>query len=704
MPTTWLVRRTGSDNNGGTSASIRSTGTDGVTATGTNTLTSVSASWTAADIGHGVFIGGVNQWRLVTAVASGTSLTFSGATITTGTGRTWTIGGAFLTINKAVGGTAPLAAADSIYVGAGVYREAVSLGVSGSSGNIITLAGDVDGAQTGDPGEVQITGWGTNARTTPTTTALTTNSKTFWTIQFFYIAGGTSPVLIPSGSTNITVQDCAVGAYGNVNSIVITTLVDTNCAIVIDRCRLFKQAGVITVSSPTSATADYNIGLTVRNCVSFGGSGTFVDFTPSGAASFKPGGIAIVNCTHIGAAVLQARINSATTIPCTVTNCISMAAGNAWLNAQTAGQITENWNVFYGTAATNVTQGAQTQSGVIQPDLHFGQELIWGGQSRPFATPTRSSPLIGFGASASPTPPTVDLLNRSRPDGGSILASGTATSGAATTLTHTGSTWGTNAWAGFVVKIISGTGSGQIKSIASNTATVLTVDGNWTTNPDSTSIYRIYDGIFATTGKATSGGATTLTDSAAAWGTSQWVGYTLEITGGTGSGQTKTITSHTATALTVSTWTTNPDSTSTYSIYKQTGVNTALNSVGAVGRHENAQKETTTVDAGSSALRLTNISTHDLLIPVDAASTTITIRSRYDSEHATTNKPQITLLANAEIGVTTQTITGAAAVDTWETLTLSAFTPTAKGWVTVRLISRAANPDGIAYFDTLTVT
>jgi len=46
--TTWLVRTTGNDNNGGTSKTVRSTGTDGVTATGTNTLTSASAAATTS--------------------------------------------------------------------------------------------------------------------------------------------------------------------------------------------------------------------------------------------------------------------------------------------------------------------------------------------------------------------------------------------------------------------------------------------------------------------------------------------------------------------------------------------------------------------------------------------------------------------------------------------------------------------------------
>jgi hypothetical protein len=44
------------------------------------------------------------------------------------------------------------------------------------------------------------------------------------------------------------------------------------------------------------------------------------------------------------------------------------------------------------------------------------------------------------------------------------------------------------------------------------------------------------------------------------------------------------------------------------------------------------------------------------------------------------------------------------AADTWETLTFAAQTPSAKGVVTVRLVSRSDAPYGRAYFDTWSVT
>jgi hypothetical protein len=71
------------------------------------------------------------------------------------------------------------------------------------------------------------------------------------------------------------------------------------------------------------------------------------------------------------------------------------------------------------------------------------------------------------------------------------FATGTATAGGASTLTNSAKTWTTNQWTNYQVRIVSGTGAGQIRTIASNTGTVLTVSAAWTTNPDATSVYSI---------------------------------------------------------------------------------------------------------------------------------------------------------------------------------------------------------------------
>ena len=69
---------------------------------------------------------------------------------------------------------------------------------------------------------------------------------------------------------------------------------------------------------------------------------------------------------------------------------------------------------------------------------------------------------------------------------------GTSTgSNTSTTLNNSGKAWGTNMWANYQVRITAGTGIGQIRTIASNTGTALTVSSAWTVTPDATSVYAI---------------------------------------------------------------------------------------------------------------------------------------------------------------------------------------------------------------------
>lgn len=58
-----------------------------------------------------------------------------------------------------------------------------------------------------------------------------------------------------------------------------------------------------------------------------------------------------------------------------------------------------------------------------------------------------------------------------------------------TTLNNTAEAWVVNALSNYQVRITAGTGVGQSRTIASNTATALTVSAAWTTTPDATSQY-----------------------------------------------------------------------------------------------------------------------------------------------------------------------------------------------------------------------
>lgn len=67
-------------------------------------------------------------------------------------------------------------------------------------------------------------------------------------------------------------------------------------------------------------------------------------------------------------------------------------------------------------------------------------------------------------------------------------SSGTNTT---TTLNDTTKTWQVNAWTNYQIRITSGTGRGQYRTVASNTANAITVSAAWTVTPDATSTYAL---------------------------------------------------------------------------------------------------------------------------------------------------------------------------------------------------------------------
>src|SRR5438876_4995566 len=71
MASNWLVAQTGLDTNGGTSQAIRSSGADAIVnaTSGTTLVTSITAAWTSADIGHGICVAG--KFRLISAITAG---------------------------------------------------------------------------------------------------------------------------------------------------------------------------------------------------------------------------------------------------------------------------------------------------------------------------------------------------------------------------------------------------------------------------------------------------------------------------------------------------------------------------------------------------------------------------------------------------------------------------------------------------------
>jgi hypothetical protein len=211
-----------------------------------------------------------------------------------------------------------------------------------------------------------------------------------------------------------------------------------------------------------------------------------------------------------------------------------------------------------------------------------------------------------------------------------VSDAGGANSGTTNTITDLTKTWTNNQFAGFTIELTSGTGAGQSRTVASNTATVITVSSNWTTPPDNTTSYQVLrtpgagtsyivrDGpaegsgyqvrqlappatgtgyqllnlkchaggygvtinypsakftVITDAGIATATTTTTLTDTTKAWKVNQWAGTLLRITGGAGVPQARTVVSNTATQLTISpAWSTVPVMPTVNSVYQLGGM------------------------------------------------------------------------------------------------------------------------------------
>lgn len=634
---------------------------------------------------------------------------------------------AWRTIGKALGASG-IASGDTVYIGAGVYRETIQVLMTSATVETKVL-GDFDGSKTGDAGEIVWSAYTSGDTANPSSSSngnVDLNGCDFLTFQYItFIGVNNSTACVKattSNSTDIIFRDCTFFAARVNNAatlIVYTAAFGVVGNWLIDRCRFLAAGGSapIQVTLTTGVGSNYDVNCVIQNCVAILCGAAFVLVLGSGASAQEGGGVDVNSCTVFGyGQVLQTSGNniggSAFTVPCTGSNNMSFT-GNTIFTAGELGAVIDlgsNFYAGYATPYSNVTQAVSSRAiSVPCPfPISFGQETYLGEPQRVLGTPRLPSGILGFGNLSGPA---VDLINRARPEEHTVVGdTGTATSGSTSTIVQTGKVWGVDQWKGWLVRITGGTGSGQIKRIRTNSATTLTFTGGapsgglFATAPASGSTYTIYQGPMVETGKATSGSTTTIVDSGANWSTGQWAGYTANFTGGTGSGQTPTVTSNTATTLTFAAQASAASSTTTYSLYFPGASLTApLAAVGAFDYHDSAVKEVTTTDAGSVGISMRGPASHEFLIPVDAAATTISVKARYNTLHGTTNKPQAILLVNGEIAVATETKTMTSAVDTWETLTFSSFTPTAKGVVTVRLVSRSDDVLGEAYFDTFTV-
>lgn len=154
----------------------------------------------------------------------------------------------------------------------------------------------------------------------------------------------------------------------------------------------------------------------------------------------------------------------------------------------------ETSTISTGTTTTVIKDTSTTSAFT---DQMIGQQIkltsgALSGQKR-FITAVTDQNTLTIGTAFGSTPAVGDAYQMTSPEG-------TSTSATVSTLVDSSATWTVNQYTNSTILIVSGTGSGQRRRIASNTATTLTLaaavtgnlgTGNWTVTPDATSVYEI---------------------------------------------------------------------------------------------------------------------------------------------------------------------------------------------------------------------
>ncbi len=266
-------------------------------------------------------------------------------------------GAAWLTVDKAA---STATAGDTVYIGAGIYRELVTLDNSGSSGSVISFVCDVDGKQTGDAGLVIITAHDDDTVAATRVSCLDVNGKTFWKLSQLMFTGGTSFVVGNTTSTanlayeGCEISDCTISSVDQVDAIKLELnngVTPTENGLQILRNHIYNG---IDLDWDSNGSANNNLKIVIDSNIIFATyAGTGLEFTRSAnGGSFTPGGITITNNTWWCAAHAISTNNLAnTTNPLLIFGNLFAGCQNAMSDSLSASgyAVASNnrfWNVF----------------------------------------------------------------------------------------------------------------------------------------------------------------------------------------------------------------------------------------------------------------------------------------------------------------------------------------------------------------------
>lgn len=328
---------------------------------------------------------------------------------------------AWATIGKALGSSG-ISSGDTVYIGAGVYREVVTVNMTSATSET-KIIGDIDGSKTGDVGEIRWTAYLTHDKfVSGTSSIIDFNSRDYLSFEkITFVACKSSVAQTTNGtiSTNIKFIECYfISGVASTQLLSISNApADSSFSWLIDKC-LFCQGlnTSIFLITTVAGTGNWNLDINITNSLFLGGN---VQINLNNINTGFAGGLIVKNCSFIGgSAALQALATGATqSFPHIMQNSFLFGQSSIGIVGGNTGQIIEDYNYFAcSTPRSNVNAGPNSvATGSYSYHFHLGQEIWQGKQLKPAFTPCLDSPLLGFGNTTGA--PVFDFMNRKRPSG-----------------------------------------------------------------------------------------------------------------------------------------------------------------------------------------------------------------------------------------------------------------------------------------------
>jgi hypothetical protein len=339
---------------------------------------------------------------------------------------------AWQTLTFALGATSGFASGDTLWVAAGTYREAVTVGMTSPTATT-TIKGDTNGAIFGTAGECRITAFTTNDDSASgASNALTVTSKNFLYWQNLKFEGGTGyGAQVTGTSTNNTFDTCICTTTGSNAGLRLESTTNLTGNHLAKNCVIVARANALQIVGAAPSAGDQNMAITIQNCFVMTSISNCIFLNSTGATGTLSG-VTITNCTLFGGTggiLIGTATYRSATASVTVRNCLMLTHTTA-LAANVSGQMDEDYCrlVSYSTARSLVTAGANSISNGIY-GIDFDGGFITGAGKYLFMMPNVANIVSGDGTATGA--PSTDIYGYTRPNPPSVGAaeSNTLTSG-----------------------------------------------------------------------------------------------------------------------------------------------------------------------------------------------------------------------------------------------------------------------------------